>query len=136
MRLGLGRLVGQLGWAAACGLGLPRHCLWVGSRAGLQPVGGAGLGRLCWWLAAGWCELPDSGKEDPLGAAPAEPGCLPTQCRRGKRPGLNATVNSMASIEYIYIYIVFFPSQACLWSSYKKERISVRVRREGGSPIT
>ena len=30
----------------------------------------------------------------------------------------------------------FFPNQACLWGSYSKERISVRVVREGGSPVT
>ena len=29
----------------------------------------------------------------------------------------------------------FFPNQACLWGSDSKERISVRGRREGGSPI-
>ena len=31
---------------------------------------------------------------------------------------------------------MFFPNQACLWGSYSNERISVRVRREGGSPVT
>ena len=31
---------------------------------------------------------------------------------------------------------LFFPNQACLWGSYSKERISVRVVREGGSPVT
>ena len=30
----------------------------------------------------------------------------------------------------------FFPNQACLWGSYSNERISVRRRREGGSPVT
>ena len=29
----------------------------------------------------------------------------------------------------------FFPNPACLWGSYNKEKISVRVGREGGSPI-
>ena len=31
---------------------------------------------------------------------------------------------------------LFSPNQACLWGSHNKERISVRVVREGGSPIT
>ena len=30
---------------------------------------------------------------------------------------------------------VSFPNQACLWGSYNKERISVRVGREGRSPV-
>ena len=30
----------------------------------------------------------------------------------------------------------FYPNQACLWGAYSKERISVRVGREGGSPVT
>ena len=29
----------------------------------------------------------------------------------------------------------WFPNQFCLWVSYSEERISVRVGREGGSPI-
>ena len=31
--------------------------------------------------------------------------------------------------------MVTSPNQACLWGSYSKERISVRVNREGGSPV-
>jgi len=31
---------------------------------------------------------------------------------------------------------MFLPNQACLWGSDSLERISVRVVREGGSPVT
>ena len=45
-------------------------------------------------------------------------------------------VYSFASLQTPDPKKVFFPNQACLWGSYKNERISVRIKLEGGSPVT